>query len=133
MSTLAPAATPPAALRMAARLAFWLALGAVAFVTLSPIADRPVTPFGPDVERFAAFAVLSGLLMLAYPAHRLRWFWALVGLAALLEAGQNLVGGRHGRLGDFDVKALGAMMGALAALAAERLGQAARGARRDPA
>ena len=121
MSTLVPAAAPPAALRMAARLAFWLALAAVAFVTLSPIAERPVTPFGPNVERFAAFVVLSGLLMLAYPAHRLRWFWALVGLAALLEAGQNLVGGRHGRLGDFDVKALGAAVGALAALATERL------------
>ena len=121
MSTLVPAAAPPAALRMAARLAFWLALAAVAFVTLSPIAERPVTPFGPNVERFAAFVVLSGLLMLAYPAHRVRWFWALVGLAALLEAGQNLVGGRHGRLGDFDVKALGAAVGALAALATERL------------
>ena len=133
MSALAPAPAPPATLRMAARLAFWLALGAVAFVTLSPIADRPVTPFGPDVERFAAFAVLSGLLVLAYPAHRLRWFWTLVGLAALLEASQNLVGGRHGRLGDFDVKALGATMGALMALAAERLGKAASGAPRDPA
>ena len=121
MSTLVPAAAPPAALRTAARLVFWLALAAVAFVTLSPIAERPVTPFGPNVERFAAFVVLSGLLMLAYPAHRLRWFWALVGLAALLEAGQNLVGGRHGRLGDFDVKALGAAVGALAALATERL------------
>ena len=121
MSTLTPAAPPSAALRTAARLAFWLALAAVAFVTLSPIAERPVTPFGPDIERFAAFAVLSGLLMLAYPAHRLRWFSALVGLAALLEAGQNLVGGRHGRLGDFDVKALGAAVGAVAALATERL------------
>ena len=114
-------AAPRAPWRTAARLAFWLALGAVAFVTLSPIADRPVTPFGSGVERFGAFAALSGLLMLAYPAHRMRWFWALVVLAALLEAGQNLVGGRHGRLGDFDVKALGAAAGALAALATERL------------
>ena len=105
----------------AARVLFWLALASVAFVTLSPIADRPETPFGPDAERFAAFALVSALLMIGYPEHRLRWFWGLIAVAGLLEAGQNLVADRHGRLLDFDVKACGVLVGALAALAAERL------------
>ena len=112
----------PAPLRSAARLLFWLTLAYVAFVTLSPIGDRPVTPFGPQAERFSAFLVVSALLMVGYPTHRLRCFWALAAVAALLEAGQNLVGGRHGRVIDFDVKVCGAAAGAAAALVLERLG-----------
>ena len=120
---------PP--LRSAARVLFWLTLAFVAFVTLSPIAERPMTPFGPQVERFSAFFVVSGLLMIGYPTHRLRWFWALVAVAGALEAGQNLVGGRHGRMMDFDVKVCGAAAGAAVAFALERLLD--RLARRIPA
>lgn len=121
MSLPLPAAAPPPPLRSAARVLFWLTLAYVAFVTLSPIADRPLTPFGPQVERFGAFLVVGALLMIGYPGHRLRWFWALVVVAAALEAGQNLVGGRHGRVIDFDVKACGAAAGAVMGFVVERL------------
>ena len=102
-------------LRRAAQVLVWLTLAYVAVVTLSPIADRPVTPFGPDVERFGAFALIGLLLMVGYPRHRLAWFLGLVAVAGLLEASQGLVAGRHGRLHDFAVKAAGAAAGAAAA------------------
>ncbi len=102
---------------------FWLVLLFIAFVTLSPIQWRPETGLPAHVERFLAFASVGALLMLAYPRHRFRWFWALIAVAGLLEAGQNLVDGRHGRIVDFDVKAIGALMGCCAVLAAERVGR----------
>ena len=111
----------PDALRRAAQVLFWLTLAYVAFVTLSPIADRPETPFEPDVERFGAFALVSLLLIVAYPRHRLVWLVGLVAVAGLLEAAQGLVDGRHGRFHDFAVKAAGAGTGALFGLAIARL------------
>ncbi len=128
-----PASAPPHPLRRAARILFWLTLVAVAFVTLSPIAFRPETPFGADQERFAAFALVSMLLMFGHPRGRVGWFLGLVAVAGLLEAAQTLVAGRHGRLHDAEVKAAGAAAGAVAALVAEILAEritvALRGAR----
>ena len=103
---------------------FWLVLVFIAFVTLSPIELRPETELPAHVERLVAFATVGGLSMVAYPRHRFRWFWALISVAALLEAGQHLVAGRHGRMIDFDVKAVGTLAGSCAVLAAERLGRA---------
>ncbi len=111
---------PPAG-RLACRVLFWLTLAGIAFATLSPIDDRPMTPFGADPERAAAFAALSALAMLGYPARRLLWFFAILAVAVALEAGQNLVVGRHGRLPDAEVKALGTFAGAVLALALERV------------
>lgn len=128
-----PAAGPPHPLRRAARILSWLTLVAVAFVTLSPIAFRPETPFGADQERFAAFAAVGVLLTLGTPRHRLGWFLGLLAVAGLLEAAQTLVAGRHGRLHDAEVKAAGAVAGAVVALWAEmlagRIAGASRGAR----
>jgi hypothetical protein len=43
--------------------AAWLAPGLIAFATLSPLQDRPVIA-GPQLERFAAFA-LTGCAFMA--------------------------------------------------------------------
>lgn len=119
---------PPAlrGVRTAARVLFWLTLVYVAFVTLSPIAFRPETGFGPDQERFAAFMVVSVFLTVGYPRHRLAWFLGLVAVAGLLEAAQNLVEGRHGRWHDFEVKAAGAAGGSALALVVGRAASAVR-------
>ena len=116
----------PGALRTGARALFWLTLAVVVFVTLSPIDLRPETELGPNRERFAAFAVVSVFLMLGYPRHRLGWFLGLAAVAGLLEAAQNLVDGRHGRWHDAEVKIAGAAIGALVALAVERVTGAMR-------
>ena len=118
------AAGAPRALRRTARILFWLTLAGVAFVTLSPIAFRPETPFGANKERFAAFALVSLWLVLGYPRHRLSGLAGLALVAAGLEAAQELVPGRHGRMHDAGIKIFGAVAGALAAAAVGRIAAA---------
>ena len=103
------------------RILFWLGLLAIAFVTLAPIDDRPVTMLPAQVERFGAFLVISTLLALGYPRHRIAWLVGLVVVAGLLEGLQEFVPGRHGRLHDFEAKALGVVVGAILGLFGERV------------
>ncbi len=118
---MGPAPARKGMMRTLARLLFWLVLAYIGIVTLSPIAIRPETPFGADAERFAAFVALSVLLVVAYPAHRMRWISLLLIAAALLEASQNLVEGRHGRVTDLEIKACGILCGSLLGFLLERL------------
>lgn len=91
-------------------IAGWMALAFIVFVTLSPIDARPVLA-PPQVERFAAFALLGLAFILAYPAR-----WPLVvalvlGSAVGLEALQLLTPDRHGRVLDALVKSTGGICG----------------------
>lgn len=88
----------------------WLALGAIAFVTLSPIGDRPSVA-SPHLEHFAAFALIGFAFALAYPNRILLVFVIVVGAAVGLEALQLLTPDRHGRAADALVKALGGISG----------------------
>lgn len=103
------------------RVAAWLLLGAIGVVTLSPIGMRPVTQAPVSLERLGAFALIGAAFCYAYPKHRYAILLSLVGLTAFLEIAQNYVPGRHGRLSDGLVKALGAFLGvALTTLIAHR-------------
>ncbi len=89
-------------------------LAAVAFVTLCPIGLRPHVA-SANLERFWTYAVLG--LLVSRAAGR-RWMVALAALvltAVTLEAAQRLVPGRHARLSDASIKALGAAFGCLSA------------------
>lgn len=94
------------------QLVSWILLASIAVMTLGPISMRPQTHFGPDFERFVAFALLGGFYALAYPRWRL-WILAafLIAVAGALEWGQLYVPGRDARLSDFLFKALGATIG----------------------
>ena len=99
---------------MISRVCRWLAwplLAAVVFVTLAPIGLRPVTGAPANFERFAAYAVLSGVFCLGYPKHRISVLLSLVALAGALEALRHFVPTRHGRIADAAVKVLGAATG----------------------
>jgi hypothetical protein len=101
------------------RIARWLALIlalAITAVTLSPISFRPMTGAPPDAERAFAFAVLGGAIALCCFKRRTLIFSILsaVAFAALLEAGQNVVPGRHGQPHDFMIKGLAVILGAIA-------------------
>ncbi len=99
-------------LQICLRIAAWLALAAIVFVTLSPLGLRPETGEPPQLERFAAFLVLGGLFAAAYPR---RWpvvMIALVVLAGVLEASQALAPTRHAHVRDAMAKAFGAFVGA---------------------
>lgn len=84
-------------------------------VTLGPVSLRPTTEAPPDAERGFAFALLGGTIAIGYSRHRDLLIAILLAVifAALLEAGQNFVPGRHGRMHDFVIKALAVILGAV--------------------
>jgi VanZ family protein len=91
-------------------IAGWLALAFIAFVTLSPIQDRP-SLFHPQIEHFAAFAVMALAFVLGYPRRTALIVLLVVFSAFTLEAMQFLTPDRHGRLIDAIVKVAGGLAG----------------------
>lgn len=98
----------------------WLLIFAIVAFTLSPIGFRPVTEAPTSLERFAAFVLIGAALCLGYPKYRLGILIILVGIVGLLEIAQDLIPGRHGRLLDGVVKALGAIIGATSTIFIQR-------------
>jgi VanZ family protein len=99
-------------LKIFSRWLAWLLVLAITVFTLAPIELRPTTAAPVSLERFAAFAAIGAAFCFGYPKHRLYMLVLLVGIVGLLEAAQNLVPGRHGRLPDGLIKASGALLGA---------------------
>lgn len=96
-----------------ALLCFFVVLALILVWTLGPIGLRPRG--GPAaLGRAAAYALLAGSLTLAFPGRRWRVLALVALLALMLEAGQGLVTGRHGRLRDAAEKIAGAVVGVLA-------------------
>jgi hypothetical protein len=99
------------------------AMAVISAATLCPIHERPHLFANPDLERFAALALLGFAAKLAFPRRHL---WTIFGLALVvagLEAAQHLVPGRHAHLHDAVVKAIGVATGVqfgLASLIARR-------------
>jgi VanZ family protein len=90
----------------------WATVAFIVYATLVPLALRPT--FGwitPNCERFAAYAVGSALLTLAYPRHWIRVGLFAVVLAGALEWLQLVIPDRDARLADALVKMAGALVG----------------------
>jgi VanZ family protein len=100
----------PAMIQKVSIAAGWLALAFIVYATLSPIQDRPVVA-GPQLEHFAAFALMGLAFALAYPNRILLVVAIVVGTAFGLEALQLLTPDRHGRVLDALVKAAGGVCG----------------------
>lgn len=99
------------------RIAAWMGLAVIIFVTVSPIELRPHDVLPVNYDRALAFVVLGALFVLAYPRS-----WKLVGIAIILSAGgieflQELSPTRHARMSDALVKAGGAALGVVMAYA----------------
>nr|WP_249137254.1 VanZ family protein [Bradyrhizobium tropiciagri] len=77
---------------------------------MSPIQDRP-TFFHPQIERFAAFAVMAMAFVLGYPRRTGLIVLFVVFSSFTLEAMQLLTPDRHGRLLDAVVKVAGGLAG----------------------
>jgi hypothetical protein len=93
------------------RVLAWTSILAIVVITDGPIGLRPMTLLSPNVERFAALAVVGLLFALAYPARRLIVLGALAIAIGALELGQFLAAGRHPGVRDAGAKVLGAMAG----------------------
>jgi len=100
----------PAMIQKVSIAAGWLALAFIVYATLSPIQDRPVVA-GPQLEHFAAFALMGLAFALAYPNRILLVVAIVVGSAIGLEVLQLLTPDRHGRVLDALVKAAGGVCG----------------------
>ena len=95
----------------ASKLAAWLLLAAIAFVTLSPVSLRPHVA-SADFERFGAFLVLGVVFDFAY-AKKSGWLAPIVVLSAAfgLELLQLIDPTRDGRIADAVFKAAGGLTG----------------------
>ena len=100
----------PAMVQRVLIIAGWLGLAFIVYATLSPIEDRPVIA-SPQLEHFAAFAVVGLAFGLAYPNRLLLVVAIVVGSALGLEALQLLTPDRHGRVIDALMKAAGGVCG----------------------
>ena len=89
----------------------WLLAAAVAFATLGPPQHRPQSDLGQGGEHALAFVLIGLALGLAYTQRRWRTAIIVVAMIGLLEILQFWAPGRHARLSDFIVDALGACAG----------------------
>jgi hypothetical protein len=94
----------------------WAAFALIVFVTVSPIDMRPVVTADPNIERFAAFAVMGLLFGLAYPRRLVAVASFVITAAGVLEAFQLITPDRHGHIADAFVKASGGAFGVAVAL-----------------
>jgi hypothetical protein len=97
-------------------IAAWAALGLIVLVTIAPLEMRPGVTADPDIERFAAFAVVGLLFGLAYPNRLVIDASFVVIAAGVLEAIQLITRDRHGHFADAFVKAAGGAFGVAIAL-----------------
>lgn len=93
------------------RVVAWSLLLAVTALTFVPAMLRPVTGLGHAVEHFTIFLLMGVAFGLGYRRYVYAIGLALVVCAGALEVLQILIPGRHARLSDFVVDALGACIG----------------------
>jgi VanZ family protein len=94
-----------------ARIAAWILVLAIVVLTLGPPMVRPVPGFNRDLEHVSAFALLGLAFGLAYPDRRMMLALIGIAIAALMEALQQVVPGRHAYFSDFLINAVGACAG----------------------
>ena len=100
-----------ASVQQASRIAGWLLLAALVFVSVSPAFLRPVTPLGHTREHFLVHLLLGLAFGIGYAK---RWWLlalSLIVLTGTIELAQLFVPGRHARLRDFVIDAGAACLG----------------------
>lgn len=103
------------------RIAGWLCVAAIVVLSLVSPSLRPVTRLPHDLEHLAIFVIAGAALGLGYPGRIARNMALLVIFAAAIELAQFFTPGRHPRVIDFVVDALGGCFGVALAAAARRL------------
>jgi hypothetical protein len=112
--------TRSTALLAVIRRAFWLVILMLILLTIVPPSIRPGGGASHHMEHFASFALAGSLYYLGYAGHLIPRLVAAVLFAGGLEVLQILVPGRHARLVDFVMDALGACTGIVLAFALAR-------------
>jgi VanZ family protein len=121
-----------AALSRFVRVAAWLSVGALVWLSWIPRDWEARTSLPGQAEHAIAYAGTAGLFVLGYGA-ALRWWrigLPLIALGAVMEIGQLWVPGRTAQVVDFVASGSGALLGALGGtIVARRLFKAAPPAR----
>jgi VanZ family protein len=104
-----------------ARLIAWLLLVAIVALTLVPPVLRPASGLPHNVEHFAVFCLMGAAFALAYQGRPYSLGLTAILFAAALEVFQILIPGRHARMSDFLVDALGAAAGIAIATLFDRM------------
>ena len=99
------------------RMIAWLCFAAITVLSLVSPSLRPVTFVPPSLEHAAIFALAGFAAGLGYPNRPAHHMGMLVVFAAAIELAQFYAPGRHPRLIDFAVDALGGCAGVALAFA----------------
>jgi VanZ family protein len=99
------------------RFAAWVFIAVLVLLTIAPPSVRPDAGVPHDLEHFASFFAAGALWYMGYPRRLLLCLAFAVLFAGGLELLQMLVPGRHARILDFVVDALGTWTGSVAAFA----------------
>jgi VanZ family protein len=99
------------------RLTAWVFIAVLVMLTIAPPSARPDSGVPHHLEHFASFFIAGALWYMGYPRRLLLCLTLALLFAGGLELLQMLVPGRHARLIDFAVDALGAWTGSAAAFA----------------
>ena len=102
----------------------WLCLVAIAVLSLVAPSMRPVTFLPHNFEHVAIFALAGLAIGLGYPNRATQHAIAFTLFAAAIELAQFYTPGRHPRVSDFVVDALGACAGVVFALMLTRASRA---------
>ena len=98
-------------MRKVFRAAGWLLSVVIVVLSVIPAEERPITPVPHDLEHLAIFLVTGLAFGVGYTSrHLLQAFW-VVTFAGIIELIQLMIPGRHSRLSDFVVDALGGVVG----------------------
>jgi len=84
---------------------------AIVVLSLVPAHDRPVTALPHSLEHLTIFFAAGLAFGIGYPQRHGFQFLALLVFTAVIEMAQLVVPGRHARLTDFVVDAVGIMTG----------------------
>jgi len=104
---------PMSLLPICLQAAFWLALGAVAVLSLLPGPYLPPLAFDvwDKAQHAGAFAGLAALGLPAYPRQPGRVLLGLLAYGVAIEAAQSATGWRYGDWQDWLADALGVLVG----------------------
>jgi VanZ family protein len=97
--------------RSEVRVMLVILLTTIAVLSLVPAQDRPVTGLPHLAEHLSIFLVTGLAFGVGYPQRRLFQFITVLAFTTAIELAQLLVPGRHPRLSDFLIDALGMTVG----------------------
>lgn len=104
-----------------ARVLAWTLALAVVVLSFVPPGLRPDTGAPHFLEHFAIYAILGAAFAIGYNRKQRLLAILFAVFAGSIEAAQLIAPGRHARLGDFVVDALGAYVGLLAVVLTVRM------------